>query len=359
MFMLLEEDIEQVVAVFGVNQFMDLLIDEIHNGFVSLAHGQIKHSRRLGFTNDRNLIEWMPVQGAEKDVVIKIVSYFPDNPNCHNAPTIGAMIARVDAQSGQIVEIADGRLLTAMRTGAASAVASRIFASHDSDTVGLIGCGLQSITQVHALSRILPLKNVLAFDIDHSALSSLGSRLAFLGLSISFASIDLIEKRSDIICTATTLPVGASPVLNGHSLLPHVHINAVGSDFPGKKELPADTVQAAFVVTDCLDQARAEGECQSLTEEQIMSSRFTELQVAVSNSADFYHLRHDKTIFDSTGIAIEDAIALKLISKLARQAKIGREFNTAESYIEPKDPYSRILKPVLQKSEIYNFFPVS
>lgn len=346
MFILSDADVHRVVAAYGADFIMDRLIEGISDGFKSIARGEIVHSRRTGFSQDHNLIEWMPVRDRSDNVVIKVVSYFPKNPDDYALPTIGAMIVRADFRRGQITEVVDGRLLTAMRTGAASAVASRYLATSDSATLGLIGCGSQSVTQAHALCRVLPIKCILAFDIDAESVASLTQRLSFLGLPIRVVNTDEIERHSDIICTATTLPVGAQPVLSARYLRQHVHINAIGSDFPGKIELPPALTRTVFVATDCLEQARSEGECQSLTEVQIASSRCVELQTVVSCPARFENLRSEQTIFDSTGIAMEDATALELICELARQACFGREYAADERASDSKNPYARVFCPL-------------
>jgi ornithine cyclodeaminase/alanine dehydrogenase-like protein (mu-crystallin family) len=345
MFFLSEADVNRVITAFGADLIMDRLTAGIIEGFRSIARGEIVQSKRTGFANDGNLIEWMPVRDETNNTVMKIVSYFPKNPEQYALPTISAVIARIDSHRGQITEIVDGRLLTAMRTAAASAVASRRLATANSATLGLIGCGLQSVTQAHALCRIFPIRRLLAFDIDREALASLPKRLSFLGLPIHAVDTDEIERGSDIICTATSVPAGAQPVLKGRNLRRHVHINAVGSDFPGKIELPSALTKSAFVAADYLDQARVEGECQNLTEEQVASPRCAELHTVITNPNETKHLRNEQTIFDSTGIAMEDAVALDLICKLARQAGIGSDFRHHASNSDPKNPYDQIQWP--------------
>ncbi len=343
MFFLSEEDVERTVATFGVDHVMDLLIEAVRSGFASMAHGEFLHERRAGFSEGDNLIEWMPVREPDS-AVIKVVSYFPNNPGLRHLPTIGASVMRVDANHGQITHFVGARLLTAMRTGAASAVASSLLASERSSVLGLVGCGLQAVTQTHALSRVFSLSEVLAFDVEATAMETISARLAFTGLKVSRVNLEAIQQNCDIICTATTAAVGAEPVLGEEGLAAHAHINAVGSDFPGKKELPAALVRSARVTTDYLPQARLEGECQSLSDEHFSSDRFADLQAITANPAKFAVWRPTITLFDSTGIAMEDAVALDVICKLAKRAGIGRSIPMlAEN--DPKNPYGR-LKPL-------------
>ena len=100
----------------------------------------------------------MPIYKKGAEVVIKVVGYHPKNPKNFNLPTILSSISSYDTKTGHLMGIADGVLLTALRTGAASAVASELLAKPESTTLGLIGCGAQSITQLHALSRYSNLK---------------------------------------------------------------------------------------------------------------------------------------------------------------------------------------------------------
>lgn len=341
-FFLSESEVRHTVASHGVNAVMDQLIAGVDAGFRAMATGGFHHSKRTGFVRENDLIEWMPVHDASGSFVLKAVSYFPDNPATRSLPTIGAMIARFDFTTGMPTEIVGGRLLTAMRTGAASAVASRYLAKPNSATLGLIGCGLQAVTQAHALSRLFPLTRIVAHDTNPDAAAGLVRRLAFLGIPVCLAPPAEVEAAADILCTATTTPVGAAPVVPGVSLRPHVHINAVGSDFPGKTELPPGLVQNAFITPDSREQARDEGECQSLTEEHLASSRCVDLEVIVAAPDRFASLQNACTVFDSTGIAMEDAVALNLICEMAREAGFGFHCAEGTGFGDPKDPYGSL-----------------
>jgi L-lysine cyclodeaminase len=338
MLLLRSMDVERVVAEHGLGDFMDCMISALEGGFSRYDPRLVQIPPRSGFVNS-GLIEWMPVCFAEQSVVIKVVSYFPDNPHRNNASTIQAHISRSDWSDGRLTELVEGSLLTAIRTGAASAVASRILARPDSRTLGLVGCGAQSVTQAHAISRCFPIERILAFDTCKDAHASIARRLAFLDVPVHSAPLDAVEAEADILCTATSIDVGAGPVISGMHLKPHVHINAVGSDFPGKIELPLHVLRDAFVTPDHREQAVLEGECQSLTAERIGP----ELHQVVRDAGAFAHLQNQRTVFDSTGIALEDAIALDLICRLARQSKLGAEISFTEDGSDPKSPYAACL----------------
>lgn len=344
MFFLAEGDIAAIIAAIGADRIMDRLISGMTSGFEAMARERVYHISRRGFAEGRNLVEWMPVSLPEQGVVVKLVSYCPDNPLLNGRPTIDALIAEADPQSGAFRTLAEGRLLTAMRTGAASAVATALMAPADSTTLGLIGCGAQAVTQAHALSRILPLRRVLAFDRDAQVLASLPARLGFLGLSVQTATPEAIVQLADVICTATSNEVGAPPVVSAGPIRANAHINAIGSDFPGKIELSAEVVRSAFVAADLIEQAAVEGECQHFTSQELSQGRVVALADIVTGGAAHPDLRSRLTVFDSTGIAMEDAIALQIFREYAEALGRGREIGSAASRgDDPHDPYAFLI----------------
>lgn len=342
MYVISETEVAQTVNKISADKFMDSLINNIDNAFRIYDTTGAQLTARAGFTSGRNLIEWMPVYDGEKNVTVKLVSYFPDNPINQQSPTIDAVIVTFDFETGKPKAVAGGALLTAMRTGAASAVASRILAKPESKVLGLVGCGAQAVTQAHALSRVFKFEEILIHDTDRYAEETINNRLEFLGIKISATTLSEIEERSDIICTATTNPVGAGPVLSGENLKRDVHINAVGADFPGKTELPATFVKSAFVVTDFYDQAKVEGECQVFFGEKPDSETCIELKDLASAREKYYAHQNIQTVFDSTGVALEDAIAVDLLCDLAREYGIGKVISD-EATTCALNPYSELL----------------
>ena len=169
------------------------------------------------------------------NATIKIVGYHPANPESRNLPTILSTISVYDTNSGHLIGLADGTFLTALRIGAASAIASRLMAAPQMETVGLIGCGAQALAQLHALSRVLEIKEVLVYDKDASVSQSFAKRASFMDaecFEIEVCELQRLVKSSDVICTSTTVGIGEGPVFENIETKPWTHINAVGSDFP-------------------------------------------------------------------------------------------------------------------------------
>ncbi|MFH8973382.1 ornithine cyclodeaminase family protein [Streptomyces sp. NPDC017890] len=335
-------DIARIVRLVGRDELMDRMIDAMASGIAALGRGEVGASpRRGGFTRDSaglGVIEWMPHHEPGSAMTLKTVGYTPSNPVHHGLPTILGTVARFDDVTGQLVALADGVVPTAIRTGAMSAVASRLLARPDSTTVGLIGAGAQAVTQLHALSRVFDVRRVLVSDINPDHAATFARRAAFLGpdLEIEPAAAARVAAESDIICTATTVGVGAGPVLPDTAMREHVHVNAVGADLPGKTELPAGLLGRSLVTYDHLEQALAEGECQQLGEDAIGPA----LAAFCADPRSAESWRDRSTVFDSTGFAFEDHLALDLFLELAVEHGLGHTVEVEYHPADSLDPYS-------------------
>lgn len=345
-----KNDVQQILTHYGLNQLMDELIERTTLAIKNYDPNNTVIPARSGFNYEKpytGLVEWMPTFEREKNVTIKIVGYHPHNPSINNLPTILSTVSLYDVSSGHLMGLMDGVLLTALRTGAASAIASKILAAPNSQVLGLIGCGAQSITQLHAMSRIFDLQKVLIYDVDIDTALSFQHRCEILDLpiTIQLSDVEEIVQQSDIICTATSIGVGEGPLFNNLPPQPHLHLNAVGSDFPGKTELPIDLLKKSFVCPDFLDQALVEGECQQLSTDQIADDL-----IKVTKHPSAYHFYQNKlTVFDSTGWALEDQIAMEVFMNHAQRLGLGQEIEIEIIPEDVKNPYHFMSKKVIGK----------
>lgn len=319
------QDVQRVVSQIGLNSIMDELIDQLEMGIRAFDPSWTEIPARSGFSYERphsGLVEWMPLYTRGGHVMLKIVGYHPRNPRRFSLPSILSTISAYDSETGHLSVVMDGVLLTALRTGAASAVASRVLASPESSILGLLGCGAQAVTQLHGLSRVFELRKVLIYDIDPDAVDSFQERTKMLGLEIEFisAGVEEVVENADILCTATSIDIGTGPLFDGIETKEHLHINAVGSDFPGKIEVPKDFLKQSFVCPDFYDQAVKEGECQQLDPNEIGAG----LLEVVRDPSAFLHIRNQRSVFDSTGWALEDRIGLELFLGHAMEMELGR-----------------------------------
>ncbi|MBL4709771.1 MAG: ornithine cyclodeaminase family protein [Flavobacteriales bacterium] len=343
------EDIHEIVKHVGLNQIMDELIHRLEIAIKSFDPSTIHIPIRSGFNYtkpDSGLVEWMPLYNELKgDVVIKLVGYHPNNPDKHQIPSVISTISSYDTTTGQLKGIMDGVLLTAFRTGAASAVCSKYLAKPESKVLGLIGCGAQAVTQLHALSRIFNIEKVLIRDVDTEAMISFGSRCEVLNLDLEIETTSLEELvgESDIICTATSIEPGAGPLFSHLKTKASVHINAVGADFPNKVELPLDLLRNSFVCPDFLEQAKIEGECQKLEDHEID----TDLAHLIQNEMNYADLQNQMSVFDSTGWVVEDNVVMDLFMEYGKKLNLGQYIEIESLTGDAKSPYDFINESVV------------
>lgn len=332
--------IQRTVVHFGIDAVIDRLVGRLTE---VLRHHDPTRSvtpARSGFsyaTPRPGLVEWMPIHEVGRDVTIKVVGYHPENPAAYSIPTIVSTISAYDTTTGHLSCLMDGVLPTALRTAAATVVASRILARPDSSTLGLIGCGAQAVAHVHALCRFFPITRILFYDTDPAARGSLARRCAAFGTGARFveAPVADVVTQSDILLTATSVDVGAGPLFGDLPHRPHLHVNAIGSDFPGKTELPLDLLHRAYVCPDFPDQARVEGECQRLAPEAIGD----DITVLCRRPADYRHLQDRLTVYDSTGWSLQDQVVLRLLSELAAELGLGQYIEIENMRGDASNPY--------------------
>ena len=336
-------DIQEILRQFGVDWIMMKVVERLGIAINNYDPQTTSIPVRGGFNYEKpypGLIEWMPLyhqhdQGGK--VLIKVVGYHPSNPGKFDLPTIVSTISEYDTNSGHLCAVIDGSLATAIRTGAASAVASKLMAQPASSTLGLIGCGTQAVTQLHAISLCFNIGRVLFYDIDPSASSSFEKRCSALNLDIDFVStnIEEIVGNADILCTATSIEIGAGPLFANIETKPHLHINAVGSDFPGKVEIPFELLQKSFVCPDFPEQAIVEGECQQLEQKDIGAG----LVEVAQNPGKYAYLQNERTVFDSTGWALEDKVVMDLFLDCASELGLGQELEIEHIPRDTRNPY--------------------
>ncbi len=335
------EHVARIVDEVGLDALMDEIIDRITTAIREFDGSRTLVRARDGFQYtepDVGLLEWMPVMHTAESTTIKVVGYHPSNPKERNLPTILSTISAYDTETGHLAGLADGTFLTALRTGAASAVASRVLARPNSHIVGLVGCGAQSLTQLHALLRCFPIDQVLITDVDSANLESFPARAASIlpaGVSIEEAPLGALMAATDIVCTSTSVGMGDGPLFGEIETQPWLHVNAVGADFPGKVELPKEFLLRALVCPDHIEQAMKEGECQQLAVEEIGPS----LAELIADPAAYRDAQERLTVFDSTGWALQDRVAIQMLLHHANRLDLGVFMELEDISEDPMNPY--------------------
>lgn len=335
-------DLAEVIEDVGLNAYVDELIDRLRSAFKHFDPERIHHQTRSGFSYQNpnlGLVEWMPAMAAGEMVSVKTVGYHPDNPAIRNLPSVLATIALYETATGRLSAICEGTLLTALRTGAASAVMTDALARPGPVTLGVVGCGAQAVTQVHAISRIRTIDRLIVTDVEPANARSLPDRLPDSALKTDLEIVEPAEfgdvvAELDVLCTCTSVGVDRGPVVELRGAKPGLHVNAVGSDFPGKVELPVDYLRSSVVVPDVAEQCLIEGESQQLTEGDLGPDILRVLSDPAS-----VELVNQRTVFDSTGWSYEDQIAAVMFLDHATRLGVGTTVALQHAPRDPFDPF--------------------
>jgi len=246
---------------------------------------------------------------------IKWVSVHPNNPS-QGLPTVMAVLIYNDPETGYPLAVMDATEITAYRTGATAAIASKYLARQDSHSLGIIGAGRQAYTQILAHAEVFDLRLIKVFDCSRAAIERLIK--SFPGYPLKECSLEEAIA-SDIVCTLTPSRV---PLVKKEWVIPGTHINAIGADAAEKEELEPSILREAIVVVDDLSQASAAGEINV----PITRGLFTIDEVYATLGEIIGGEKQGRTdekvvtVFDSTGVAIADIAIAKLIYDKAKQA---------------------------------------
>jgi len=256
---------------------------------------------------------------------LKWVNVHPGNP-AQGLLTVMAKILLNDPDTGLEFADLDGTQITNYRTGAAGGVAARHLARPDASRLGLIGAGAQARTQVAAILKVRPIQEIVVFDRhrDHSQTFAAGIAAAFgVKARAATAAAEAVTGQ-DIVVTTTP---SRTPVVERQWVSPGTHINAIGADAAGKQELAPAILTAAKVVVDDWAQASHSGEINvalargELAQAQIYGS----LGDIVAGKKPGRETPVEITVFDSTGLIIQDLALGLAVYQRARERGLGEE----------------------------------
>jgi alanine dehydrogenase len=243
---------------------------------------------------------------------MKWVSVYPDNHH-HNLPVVMAMIILCDPNNSYPLAIMDGTHITNVRTGAVGGIAVRYLARKDSSVIGMIGAGKQAETQLLAINEVLPqLKEVKVFSLSFETSQRFAREMSHR-LKVNIRPTENIDAAADADVVVTTTYATGPVVLKRH-IKPGTHINAIGADAEGKQELEAALLAGAKIVIDDLEQASHSGEINvPLSRGQLkLEDIHCSLGEVVAGMKKGRENDGEITVFDSTGLAIQDIVCAKL-----------------------------------------------
>jgi len=266
------------------------------------GHGGGVHAKGAGLELDRLYL------------AVKLNSNFPDNPQRHGLPTIQGVLALFDGADGRLLALMASGALTAIRTGAATAVAARHLARPEAAVATIVGCGVQAPWQLRALAAVLPLRTVHAVDLDTARAETFARTMSSeLGLeATSSRALAEAVAASDVLIACTT---ARSPVILDTHVRPGTFVAAVGADNEHKQEVEPALLGRATVVADASAQAATGGELHWAIAAGLLRLEdvHAELADVVAGRRPGRRTADEITLFDSTGVALEDVAAAVVV----------------------------------------------
>lgn len=253
---------------------------------------------------------------------LKWVNVHPKNRR-FGLPAVMAVIILSDPKTGFPLCIMDATLITNLRTGAAGAVAAKYLAREDSSIVGLVGCGAQARTQLLALKELFRIKLVYVWGNKLEYARKFLKDTKHFGLNTVIKDkISDCTKQADIVVTTT--PV-RKPIVESEWIRDGTHINAIGADAKGKEELKPQLLKRAKIVVDDWQQASHSGEINVPLSKGIITKKniYATLGEVLIGKKKGRVSQKEITIFDSTGLAIQDMAVANLVYKRALKNKLG------------------------------------
>lgn len=312
---------EDVMSVLDMKDSMDV----VEKAFAELSEGTAVLPLRIGITPPDGLSLYMPAYLQKmKALACKVVTVYKNNPAKHNLPTTIGKVMLQDPDTGKVICMMDGGYLTAVRTGAASGVATKYLARKDKGQIaGIFGTGVQARMQLLAVSLVRELSKVYVYDISGEAMDKyIADMKGKINAEIVKSSPDEVVQ-ADIICTATS---SATPIFDGNKVKEGSHINGIGSHTPGARELDTNIIKRSKFIGDsktaCFNEA---GDILiPLKEGAIGESHFyAELGEIITGKKTGRANDKEITLFKSNGLAIQDAATAKLIYEKAVEKGIG------------------------------------
>ncbi|MCM5553165.1 ornithine cyclodeaminase [Pleomorphomonas sp. NRK KF1] len=330
------DNMMRLVLSVGVERFLTELADYIEEDFRRWP--TFDKTPRVASHSVDGVIELMPTSDGTL-YGFKYVNGHPKNMR-EGKQTVTAFGVLADVGSGYPMLLSEMTLLTALRTGATSAMAARRLAPQGASTMAIIGNGAQSEFQALAFGAILGIRNLRLYDIDPAATEKCRRNLAPLGFSITPCRTGQEAVEGADVITTVTADKQYATILTDNMVGSGVHINAVGGDCPGKTELHRDILKRSSIFVEYAPQTRVEGEIQQLPADHPVTEFWEVLDGAVPGRTS----PGEVTLFDSVGFAIEDFSALRYVRDKLAGTSFYQELDLLADPDEPRDLFGMLVR---------------
>ena len=252
---------------------------------------------------------------------LKAGGYWPNNQK-HGLINHQSTVFLFDPDTGRVSAAVGGNLLTALRTAAASAVSIKYLAPKGARVLGMIGAGHQSLFQMRAAASIHAFDRVIGWNPHPEMLGRLADAAAELGLPFEAVDLSRLGAEADVIISITS---SFGPLLMNEHVKGPTHIAAMGTDTKGKQELDPALVARARVFTDEIAQSVSIGECQHAIVAGLITEQAISELGAVGAGDHPGRDGAEVTIFDGTGVGLQDLAVAAAVVELAKQNGVAQE----------------------------------
>ena len=314
------EDVDKALS-------MPAAITAVRQAFIDLSGGDADVPLRTPLAlADGGAALFMPVHLLrDKRLGLKVVTVVPENVE-RNLPTIQALVVVFDAETGMPLAVMDGEHLTAVRTGAASGVATDALARKDAAVAAVIGAGVQGIRQLEAVCCVRTIREALVFDSDRNRAEAFATEMRRrLGRTVRVLDNVAAVFAADVVCTSTW---SGRPVVSDADIASGTHVNAIGAYKPDMREIPGETMGRSTVFVDSREACLAEAGdlVMAMGEGHIdPAASPAEIGEVLSGSRAGRTDDSEITIFKSVGNAVQDLAVAGLVLEEAGRLELGTE----------------------------------
>jgi alanine dehydrogenase len=313
-----------VLSQEEVRELLDLdeLVDALAAAHVELSAGEASMPPRIAaFAQHDGLLGVMPAYLPSAGLACKLVTLFPRNRDRH---THQALICLFDEENGTPVALMDGTYITATRTAAGSALATRLLAREDAHVLAILGAGVQAHAHAKALGRVREFTEVRVASRDRANAEQLAEEIG--GKAV--ASWEEALRGADVVAATTH---SAEPIVQREWLSPGVHVNSVGANPSGRGEVDGATIAEALVAVESRESTLAPPPAGAPEFLEGDHGDVVELGELVSGRRPGRTSPEQITLYKSVGVAVQDAAAAALVLAAARERSIGHEIELGES----------------------------
>ncbi len=335
--MLTVADIVELIGKLGVDVFIGCVVDALEEDFRRWQSFRL--SPRSAVAYPQGVMELMPC-ADDHHYAFKFINGHPGNPARGDLSVCGLGLW-AGVETGYPLMITEMTLLTACRTAATAALASRYLARADSHTLALVGTGAQGEFLCHALAGVLPIDHVRYYDRSHKAMAKFKRNMAAGDIQLTACTgLEDTLAGADLVVTATAARRHAG-LMGTDQLQRGCHYIGVGGDAPGKTEFTPEALALCKIVVEYLPQTRVEGEIQQLPDGDVHG----ELWELVTGRKPGRESDDEITLFDSVGFALEDFSILRLVYGLSQQFGLGQEVDLIPRPRDPGDLFGLLGRP--------------